>query len=525
MANVVIDIAAEFTGKKAFKQAETGTEKLTKGVKKLALAFASVFATQKIAAFGKASVKAFMADEKAAAILTKTLNNMGLAFDDTRVKNFISDLEKTTGVLDSSLRPAMQALLTTTGSVAKSQELLKLAIDVSAGSGVELSSVAKDLSAAYTGNTKGLKKYYLGLTQAQLKATKFSDLQAIITKQFSGQNATQLDTYAGKLSLLNVAYDNMQETIGKGLLDSFQLLAGDNGIGGATTAMEEFGRKTSNIILGLATLTEKITPKSGGTASGILNYLLFGVLGPLSNYLDKTGYNQSIKPKPFATPMSISGQSSINDPADKARTAAEKAYLKRIKELNALLAISNGSKAREIALTADQQALEELKKKFDVERIGLFAALNQATDEETRMRLKSLIAIYDNDAALALKIKAELEAAEAARLLALSLTQSLIAWGNWQTLIGNAFGAAALGSGAPIPGPTPVIDKMTQSYAPGDIPGISGIRGFKFAGADSSPTYIINATGIGDQQIASVVQDAIQNLNRYGNSTTYAGAL
>jgi hypothetical protein len=40
-----------------------------------------------------------------------------------------------------------------------------------------------------------------------------------------------------------------------------------------------------------------------------------------------------------------------------------------------------------------------------------------------------------------------------------------------------------------------------------------------------SPTYIINAQGIGDQQIAAVVQGAIQDLNRYGNSTTYAGAI
>jgi hypothetical protein len=38
-------------------------------------------------------------------------------------------------------------------------------------------------------------------------------------------------------------------------------------------------------------------------------------------------------------------------------------------------------------------------------------------------------------------------------------------------------------------------------------------------------TYNIYASGIGDQQIASVVQGAIQNLNRYGSSTTYAGAI
>jgi hypothetical protein len=38
-------------------------------------------------------------------------------------------------------------------------------------------------------------------------------------------------------------------------------------------------------------------------------------------------------------------------------------------------------------------------------------------------------------------------------------------------------------------------------------------------------TYNIYASGIGDQEIASVVQNAIQNLNRYGNSTTFAGAI
>jgi hypothetical protein len=43
--------------------------------------------------------------------------------------------------------------------------------------------------------------------------------------------------------------------------------------------------------------------------------------------------------------------------------------------------------------------------------------------------------------------------------------------------------------------------------------------------SNTSPTYIINASGIGDQQIAAVVQGAIQDLNRYGSSTTYAGAI
>jgi hypothetical protein len=45
------------------------------------------------------------------------------------------------------------------------------------------------------------------------------------------------------------------------------------------------------------------------------------------------------------------------------------------------------------------------------------------------------------------------------------------------------------------------------------------------SGNATTVNYNINASGIGDQQIASVVQNAIQDLNRFGSSTTYAGAI
>jgi hypothetical protein len=125
MANIVIDVAAEFTGKRAFDEAGKSTSGLDKNVKSLAKAFAGVFAVQKVVAFGKASANAFIEDEKAAVRLTTAVKNLGLGFEDVRIKNFVSTLEAQSAVLDDKLRPALQALLTTTGSVAKSQELLK----------------------------------------------------------------------------------------------------------------------------------------------------------------------------------------------------------------------------------------------------------------------------------------------------------------------------------------------------------------------------------------------------------------
>jgi hypothetical protein len=66
----------------------------------------------------------------------------------------------------------------------------------------------------------------------------------------------------------------------------------------------------------------------------------------------------------------------------------------------------------------ENKNLEELKKKFDLERIGLTAALNQATDDETKLRLKAQLAILDENEAMAKKLLAEMEAADALKKLA-----------------------------------------------------------------------------------------------------------
>ena len=293
-----------------------------------------------------------------------------------------------------------------------------------------------------------------------------------------------------------------------------QLIAGDQGIGGATTAMEGFAIQIGNVITGITVLAVKLKSIPG---AGFLSDII-SAGGQVSGLglLSKLGSNR--KASMAGTPQQSPGQRKA---IDKANADA----LKLQKSKNALAVIDNANTTRKLVLTADQQALEELKKKFDVERIGLFSALNQATDEETRMRLKSLIAIHDNDTALAGKIKAELEAAEAARLLALALAQSLTAWGNWQTLIGNSFAAAAMAATSPVP-ITPTPSMPSPSYAPGDIPGISGQRGFRFAGADSSPTVIVNVAGsvTAERDLVSAITQGIYNNQASGIPISYSTA-
>ncbi len=160
---------------------------------------------REIVQFGKASVKAFQEDERAASRLSQTLGNLGLAFEDARVASYLADVESATGVLDDELRPAFQRLITTTGSVTKSQELLGLAIEMAAGSGQSLGTVAADLTKAYVGQTRSLAKYNTGLSTAELQTAGFAEIQEVLVKQFTGQNAAYLDTFAGKVNMLNVA--------------------------------------------------------------------------------------------------------------------------------------------------------------------------------------------------------------------------------------------------------------------------------------------------------------------------------
>ena len=222
--SLVVSAVTTFDGK-ALAKGQKQISSFDKSIKSVAKTLGVAFSATAVVAFGKASIKAFAEDEKAAARLSRTVTNLGLSFENTRITKFIGDLEKTANVADDVLRPAFSSLLTTTGSVEKSQKLLALALDVSAGSGEDVAQVAKDLSLAYLGNTKGLTKYNLGLTKAELAGKSFNEVQDLISKQFAGQNAARLDTYEGKIAAVGVAFGNLQETVGEGLTDAFAILA------------------------------------------------------------------------------------------------------------------------------------------------------------------------------------------------------------------------------------------------------------------------------------------------------------
>ena len=399
LPSLVVSAVTTFDGK-ALKKGEKQIGAFEKGAKRLGAAFIAAFSVQRITQFGKAAVKAFVEDEKAASRLAISVKNLGLAFETPRIEEFISQLSRASGVTDDQLRPSMQKLLTTTGSVAKSTELLTQALDISAGSGVDYETVVNDLSLAYVGQTRGLRIYSLGLTQAELKTMSFADVQDKLNKQFSGANSQYLTTYAGKMGILSNAANEASETIGKSLIDSLSLLAGDgNSIQPLADAMGEFATEIANAINGIAVLITKIKSIPGidflsrnqGTITDLLPNT--GLLKKAFKALSDLGKEET--PGMGGYPSSALGGTFV-DPNDAARKKAEAAAAKRAKEIAAANAKSAKADKQKLALTKAAAA-------FDSTRISIAAALRATYDKETKLRLEALMLIEEDKGEAALK--------------------------------------------------------------------------------------------------------------------------
>jgi hypothetical protein len=398
--NLIVSAVSTFDNK-GLKKGKKEVSAFEKQIKSFAKVFAAAFSVNALTNYSKKAVQAFMADEKAAKSLEQQLKNTGYQFSGPAVEMYIANLQKTTGVLDDDLRPAFQQLLTVTGSLTTSQDALNTALNISAGTGKSLSAVTAALSRGYAGNTTGLSRLGAGLSKTLLKTNDMNLIMGELNKKFAGQSAARLTTYAGKMDLLTAAAANAQEIIGKSLLDSLSALGDDNSIEGLTKNMEDFATATGDVIYGLGIVAKRI--KELTTIPGLGSLFDVKNIPVIGAYLG--GFQQIGK---NARERNNSQFNTVGRPSP-AEIAIQ---LKLLKGKKDELSILNKKNAIE------NKNVEELKKKFDLERIGLTAALAKATDDETKSRLQAQLAILDNNDALAKKLLAETEAAEALKKLA-----------------------------------------------------------------------------------------------------------
>ena len=367
MSNIVIDIAAEFTGKKAFKQADTAAAKLNSNIKKLAGTFGLAFGTQALVQFGKTAVKAFADDEAAATRLARAVDNLGIGFANPAISEYISKLEKSAAIADDILRPAFQGLLTTTGSLTQSQKLLNDAITISRASGIELATVADDLGRGYIGITKGLTKYNTGLTKAELQSKSFNEILGTLLKRSAGAAEDYLDTTAYKMDVLGVATGNATEILGKGFVDALARAAGGTEATDAQIFLEN-----------MAYLFNKVT-LAAGTAVGAVPTLLqnlkklgkdifYGFAGK------QVGISLAVPEKDAVDELTLS-QKKYQELLAKFEEDAKKRDRERLALKNKQLA---ADKAK-LVIAKGEAAILKGDSVFDIEKIQIAAALtNQA---------------------------------------------------------------------------------------------------------------------------------------------------
>jgi hypothetical protein len=518
VSNVAINIAAEFTGKPAFKKAETSVDRLEKRTKNLGKTLTRTFGTAAVLAFGRASVKAFAEDDKAATALGQTLKNLNLAYGSNigTVNGFINRLESQTGVLDDELRPAMDRLLRATGDVTKSQELLGLALDIAAGTGKSVTQVSQSLQKAYLGQTQALGRLGVGLSKVELSSSSFEEIQQRLTTLFAGQASAAAETFAGQLDKLTIAANNAKETIGKGLYDAITALSG----GGTTAATDNIDKLATSIADSLKNTGEFINRledlKPVLIAVGVVAAAAFlpittaiagaiFLMGDLNKRLNEQTFRKGIIPGGMGN-ISMTVSSQDTQRADKAAAAAA---AKQIKATNTL------TKAQK-----DQVKLAKAKAIFDLQKIQIEAALKGKLSEEDRLRLKLMQAIEEENITQIEKYTKLVNEAQA-KTLELVNTLSKLKFPELEvpTILqpnGKEFSSfTSLAANTTI---QPNLREYSSSFSPSAMNPAAAMPV-----TPSAPTVIVNVEGsvIAENNLAQTINDAIASSNQSGSAVGY----
>ena len=531
MANLIVSALATWNGK-ALNKGKKDISAFDKSVAKLGRSLAATFSAYQILAFSKKAISAFAADEKAAKSLAVQLANTGNAFRVNEVEAYIAQLQGLYGVLDDQLRPAFQTLLNATGSVTLSQKALETALNVSAGTGKDLASVVAAIAKGASGTTTALSRLGTGLDKATIAGGDMNEIMAALDAKFKGQALARLDTYAGKMDLLKVATNNATEAIGKGLLDALTILSTDKSIANLSNDFENLGNNIANVIVNLAKLTDKIGSVVNNPSFKPALLLLAVASKNATAVKAAIGYVALSGVAELAT-KSYGGSSPSSNMGGYSGIPLQKAENKQIKD-----AVTY--RKQENAALKAKTAVDKLKDQFDLERIGLTAALNAATDEETKLRIKSQLAILDNNEALAKKYLAEMKAAEAAAKLAGAYDTALASIKSLISRINDFIlkqGGKIIGEDTSTPAPSSTFTPLpasyfqdlavqlvgTSSYSGMSVSEIATERARESGNRSVDVNLVVNSPS-GDR-FAQLVAESIQIAGRSGYNTAPAGSL
>jgi len=216
---------------KGLERAKADFQKLEKTSEKVGFAMKKAFlpataALGALTAAAGASLKAAVEDAAQQEELARQIQAVTGATDEAVAANeaFIAQMELTVAVSDAQLRPALGNLVRATGNVTEAQELLGIALDISAATGKDLNTVSEALSKAYQGETSSLKRLDPSLTAVIKSGADFNEIGEKLADTFGGAAAEAANTAEGRFKRMQIQIDNAQESIGYALLPILEKL-------------------------------------------------------------------------------------------------------------------------------------------------------------------------------------------------------------------------------------------------------------------------------------------------------------
>ena len=386
--NVVINFLTKFDKKgldRATKELK-GFDKLvaisSKGLKagQFAGAVTAGFALLKL---GKDSITAALAQEKLDKALRLTLQSIGVEGLLPNVKDFIDNLQRVTNVTEDQLVPALRQLVAQTGDLDSSQFLLQKALDISAGTGSDLSQVLDSITKAAVGNYKSIGALGVGFTAAEAKAMGFEKLLINLDK-YAGAAEASTETFEGQLKSFKISAGEATETLGNGfLIASSYIVTGTDNLKTFGGVLETVAGGLGDVFIGFGkTVSDK------------------GFLSALNTTFEDLGTEGfKIRQKQY---LAAKGYLGLSQQTIDALELQEKFGKKKLTQDQMLKKIQADILARQKATTKEQTAQAALSKKkaelesmFDLDRINLQAALSRKLSAEDELRVKILQKLAD----------------------------------------------------------------------------------------------------------------------------------
>jgi hypothetical protein len=262
-----VNIASEFKGKKAFKQADSAIDKLGKNAKRMGATLGVAFGTAAVIGYAKKSVKAALEaqaqQQRLAALMKVTVgaSNEQIA----SLNEQAAALEKIGVVSAGNITQTQSQLATFNLQVDTIKRLTPAILDyVTAEKGAnastaEFKSMTNGLAQALNGNFISLTKTGFILDDVTKKtiatgteSEKVSAIIDVLNSTYKDFNKNLANTPAGQMAKLGNAADDVAVAIGTGIIDSLILLSDNKSIDGLADDMRSFGIQVGNAFRKLA---------------------------------------------------------------------------------------------------------------------------------------------------------------------------------------------------------------------------------------------------------------------------------